>query len=158
MGPGMIGPGEMPVASSGFMSLSPGGGSTGVPVGSPLEFRWDVAMGAGMEQFVDVHMGDLSGPVAPMSCAWSRDRTTLACTPSSPLEPGTRYVVHMGGGMVDANGQLVDMDMYGPRFGGQWVQGGMMSAGHGGTPWGMMGGRWQHANGSYGMAFTFTTG
>jgi hypothetical protein len=126
-------------------------------MGTPLEFHWGTAMGAGMEQFVDLHMGDLSGSVVPMSCAWSGDQTTLVCTPSSPLQPGTQYTVHLGGGMVDVNGQLIDMDMYGLGFGGQWIQGGMMGTGHGGTAWGMMGGGWRHSNGAYGMAFTFTT-
>jgi hypothetical protein len=35
--------------------------------------------------------------------------------------------------MVDATGQPVDMEQYGPGLGGQWIQGGMMGAGHGGT-------------------------
>jgi hypothetical protein len=111
-----------------------------------------------MEQYVDLHMGDLSGPLVPMGCAWSANQTTLVCTPLSPLQPGTRYTIHVGGGMVDANGQVIDMDTYGPALGGQWVQGGMMGAGHGGTAWGMMGAGWHHSNGAYGMAFTFTTG
>jgi hypothetical protein len=129
----------------------------GVPVGIPLEFHWGTAMGAGMEQFVDLHMGDLARPVVPMSCAWSEGQTTLVCTPSSPLQPGTQYSVHVGGGMVDANGQVIDMGVYGPGFGGQWIQGGMMGTGHAGMAWGMMGGNWRHSNGAYGMAFTFTT-
>jgi hypothetical protein len=129
----------------------------GVPVGTSLEFHWGTAMGAGMEQFVDLHRGDLSGSVVPMSCVWSGGQTTLVCTPSSPLQPGTQYRVHVGGGMVDVNGQLIDMNMYGPGFGGQWIQGGMMGAGHAGTAWGMVGGGWRQSNGAYGMAFTFTT-
>lgn len=154
---GPTGPMGIPVASPPFMSVSPGGGSMGVPVGTALEFHWGAAMGAGMEQFVDLHMGALAGPIAPMSCAWSGGQTTLVCTPSSPLHPGTQYTVHVGGGMVDANGQLVDMNMYGPGLGGQWIQGGMMGTGHAGMGWGMMGGGWRHSNGAYGMAFTFTT-
>jgi hypothetical protein len=118
------GPGGAPVASPTFMSVTPGGGAMGVPVGIPLEFHWGTAMGAGMEQFVDL---------------------------------GTQYSVHVGGGMVDANGQVIDMGMYGPGFGGQWIQGGMMGTGHAGMAWGMMGGNWRHSNGAYGMAFTFTT-
>ena len=151
----MTGPGG--AGSPTFMSVSPGGGAMGVPVGTPLELHWSTAMGAGMEQYVDVHMGDLSGPVVPTSCVWSGGQTTLVCTPLSPLQPGPQYMVHVGGGMTDVNGQFIDMDMYGPGFGGQWVQGGMMGPGHAGTPWGMMGGGWHHSNGAYGMAFTFTT-
>ena len=157
MGPGDMGAGGA-VTSPTFMSVSPGGGAMGVAVGTPLELHWGAPMRVGMEQYVDLHMGDLSGPVVPMSCVWSGDQGTLVCTPSSPLQPGTRYVIHVGGGMADTNGQVIDMGMYGPGFGGQWVQGGMMGAGHGGTAWGMMGAGWRHSNGAFGMAFTFTTG
>jgi hypothetical protein len=59
--------------------------------------------------------------------------------------------------MVDADGHHVDMDEHGPGFGGHWIQGGMMGPGHAGMGWGAMGGGWHHANGSYGMAFAFTT-
>jgi hypothetical protein len=156
MGPGNMGPGGTP-ASPTFMSVSPGGGAMGVPVGTPLEFRWGTPMGVGMEQVVDLHLGGIEGPTVPATHAWSADRTTLVCTPVGPLAPGTPYTVHVGGGMVDANGSAIDMNTYGPGFGGQWIQGGMMGAGHGGTAWGMMGAGWQHSNGAYGMAFAFTT-
>jgi hypothetical protein len=148
----------MSVGTLGFMSISLPGGATGVPVGTPLELHWGVAMGAGMEQYVDLHMGSLAGPVTPMMCAWPADGTTLGCTPLSPLQPGTQYFVHVGGGMVNVNGVVVDMMQYGPGYGGQWIQGGMMGfGGHAGMDWGAMGGAWRHSNGAYGMAFTFTT-
>ena len=54
-------------------------------------------------------------------------------------------------------GQQLDYAQYGPMMGGQWIMGGMMGSSHGGDPWGMMGPGWHNANGSYGMAFTFTT-
>lgn len=130
----------------------------GVTVGAPLELHWGVPMGAGMEQYVDLHLGSLAGPVVPMNFAWSADRTTLVCTPLSPLQQRTQYFVHLGGGMVGANGQVVDMMQYGPGYGGQWIQGGMMGyGGHAGMDWGAMGGNWRSSNGSYGMAFSFTT-
>ena len=64
----------------------------------------------------------------------------------------------MGGALTDGNGQPVGYDSYGPMMGGQWVMGGTMPGIHGGgMGWGMMGNGWRHANGSYGMTFTFTT-
>jgi len=42
-------------------------------------------------------------------------------------------------------------------MGGQWIMGGMMGGSDGGGSWGMMGSGWRNTNGSYGMAFTFTT-
>jgi hypothetical protein len=110
-----------------------------------------------MEQYVDMHMGDLSGAIMPMNCAWSGDRTTLTCTPQGPLSPRTTYVMHLGGGMTTQAGQAVDCTQYGPSMGGQWIMGSMMTGSHAGSAWTMMGSNWHNANGSYGMAFTFTT-
>ncbi len=155
----MMGPNPSGTGSTGasFMSVTPQGGATGVSVSAPIMFRFGAAMGAGMEQYVDLHMGDLAGPNVPMSCGWSGDRTTLTCTPQGPLSSRTSYVVHLGGGMMTQAGQPLDYARYGPMMGGQWIMGGMMGSSHGGDPWGMMGSGWRNANGSYGMAFTFTT-
>lgn len=162
MGPGSMGmqvvsPGAMP-GKPAFMSMSPAGGDMGVSTGASVTFRWDTPMGVGMEQFVDLHQGSLGGPTVPMGCIWSADQTQLTCTPTAPLRPGTRYVVHVGGGMMDANGQPIDIGQYGPGFGGQWIMGGMMGGFHAGTPWGGLGAGWRHSNGSFGMWFSFTTG
>jgi len=113
-------------------------------------------MGAGMEQYFDLHMGDLSGAEVAMSCAWSADRTQLTCTPGSPLASRTTYALHMGGGMMSSGGVAVDYTA-GPGMGGQWIMGGMMTGTHGGMGWGTMGSGWHNPNGSYGMVFTFTT-
>jgi hypothetical protein len=92
-----------------------------------------------------------------MTCGWSADSTTLTCTPTSPLEPGRLYAVHIGGSMTDGNGQHVDLAQHGIGMGGWWVTGGMMGGNHAGDPWNHMGSGWRHSNGSYGMAFSFTT-
>ena len=155
-GPSMPGSGG---GGAGVVSLtaeSPVAGATGVPVGSPITFRFSGAMGAGMEQFMDLHRGDLSGPEMLMACAWSADRTQATCTPASPLAPRTMYTIHLGGGMTGANGLAVDCTP-GLGMGGQWITGGMMTGNHGGMAWGMMGSGWRNANGSYGMMFSFTT-
>ncbi len=140
-----------------LMSVTPQGGATGVTGSTSLVFRFSGAMGSGMEQYVDMHMGDLSGAIMPMNCAWSGDRTTLTCTPQGPLSPRTTYVMHLGGGMTTQAGQAVDCTQYGPSMGGQWIMGSMMTGSHAGSAWTMMGSNWHNANGSYGMAFTFTT-
>jgi len=155
-GSGMNGSGGGTAAGATFMSVSPAGGAIGMAVGSPMTFRFSGAMGAGMEQYVDLHMGDLSGAEVAMSCAWSADRTQLTCTPGSPLASRTTYALHLGGGMTSAGGMAVDYTA-GLSTGGQWIMGGMMTGTHGGMGWGMMGSGWHNANGSYGMVFTFTT-
>ena len=154
MGPNATGMGP---TSGALMSVTPQGGSAGVSTSAPIVFRFAAAMTSGMEQYVDLHRGDLAGAEVPMRCAWSGDRTTLTCTPQAALSARTTYVVHLGGGMMTQSGQPLDYAQYGPMIGGQWIMGGMMGGSHGGSPWGMMGSSWRNTNGSYGMAFTFTT-
>jgi hypothetical protein len=155
MGSGMNGSGGSSAGVT-FMSMSPAAGATGVAANSLITFRFSGAMGAGMEQYVDLHMSDLSGAEVAMSCGWSTDRTLLTCTPGSPLAPRTTYAIHLGGGMMSAGGAPVDYSA-GLGMGGQWIMGGMMTSTHGGMGWGMMGNGWRNTNGSYGMVFTFTT-
>jgi len=140
-----------------FMSVSPSAGATGVAVGSDITFRFSGPMGATMEQYVDLHVGDLSGAEVAMTCAWSADRTLLTCSPGSPLASRTTYAIHLGGGMMSVGGAAIDYATYGPGIGGQWIMGGATMGSHGGMGWGTMGSGWRHANGSYGIALTFTT-
>jgi len=159
-GPMMAGPSGMgpTVASASFMSVSPAGGAVGVATSTAITLRFGTGMAPGMEQYLDLHVGDLGGPTVPMHCAWSADGTLLTCTPDAPLQSHTTYWIHLGGGLMTQAGQLLDYDQYGAMMGGQWIQGGMMGSGfHAGSPWGMMGGSWQNPNGAYGMAFGFTT-
>jgi hypothetical protein len=102
-----------PSSGSGLTALvavSPGGGATGVSLGTTMTMQFSGPMGAGMEQYVDLHDGTTAGPVHPMSCTWSADRTTLTCTPTTPLQAHTTYTLHMGAGMVAAAGGTVNMN------------------------------------------------
>jgi len=160
MGDMMDGPSgvAMPAGSAAFLSVSPAGGATGVSTSTTITLRFGAAMAVGMEDFMDLHVGDLSGGTIPMSCAWSGDRTVLNCTPTVPLQSHTTYWIHLGGGWMTQAGQPVDYSQYGPMMGGQWIQGTMMGSGfHAGAPWGMMTGYWRNTNGAYGLAFSFTT-
>ncbi len=159
-GQGMMGPG--PETAAVLLSMTPPGGAGGVPVSAPIVLRFGAAMGTGMEQYVDLHAGDLSGATVPMSCRWSGDRTTLTCTPQGPLAGRTPHVVHVGPCLMTEAGRPVDCGRYGPGQGGQWVTGEMMGPGHGGPPWGGGAGPWAGMPGrgcpaGYGMAFAFTT-
>lgn len=140
-----------------LLSVTPAGGSTGVATSTSITLRFGAPMAVAMEQYVDLHVGNLAGPVVPMDCSWSPDRATLTCTPSAPLAPRTTYVLHIGGGLMTQAGQSIDYGHYGPAMGGQWIMGGMMGPSHGGHPWGMMAPGWRNPNGSYGMGFSFTT-
>jgi len=106
--------------------------------------------------YVSLHEGDVTGPTVPCAAIWSTGHDTLTLTPSTSLKPATQYTLHVGGGMKDADGNVIDMSQHGGMMGGRWATTSMMGGG-------MMGGQaemgsgWQGANGNYGMVFTFTT-
>ena len=135
-----------------LLSVSPRGGATGVAATSDIMLSFNRPMMTGMEQYLALHQGGVTGATMPMNCGWSADRMTLTCRSNQALAPGSRYTIHMGGGMMDADGQRVGMGRYGMGMGGQWATGGMM-----GGQSSMMGTGWACGNGSYGMVFEFTT-
>jgi hypothetical protein len=143
--------------ASAFMSIVPAGTSTGVSTSTSITVQFGGTMAAGMEQYVDLHVGSVEGPTVPMGCSWSAERTTLTCHPAAALDPHTTYMVHLGGGMTTQAGARVDYGHHGPMMGGYWVTGGMMGGNHAGHPWGAMGPGWHDAHDGYGMAFPFTT-
>ena len=138
-----------------LVSVTPTGGSASVAYGAPIVIAFSHAMASGMEIYVSLHEGGVTGPTVPCVATWSSDRTTLTFTPAAPLKSATAYTLHVGGGMKDAEGNPIDMAAHG-MMGGQWATGSMMTGG------GMMNGRemgagWQGSNGMYGMVFTFTS-
>ncbi len=136
-------------------AVSPAPAATAVATSTTITLTFDHPMMAGMEQYIDLHQGGVTGPTVPMNCAWSPDQTTLTCTPSNPLAPGTQHTIHLGGGMTDDHGGMTDLDQW-TTMGGQWCTAGMIGGTHDGHPTGMMGGGWRHGS-YYGMLFTFTT-
>lgn len=153
-----------------LLSVIPQGGATDVDPHGPLTIEFSHAMQAGMEDYADVHEGDVEGPLVEGAWSWNGDLTELTFTPAAPLKPQTQYVVHIGGGMLDENGNPINYGQHGFGMGGQWMteqmhQGGQHGYGHGqgGMGGGMGGGTgmgtgWTHpTNGSYGMIFVFTT-
>ena len=137
-------------------SVTPAPGANAVSTTTTMVASFTGPMMAGMEQYVDLHQGGVDGAIMPMTCAWNGDRTTLTCTPNSPLAAGTQYTIHMGAGMTDAQGNMVNMGSW-TSMGGQWATSGMMGGTHGGVPVGSMGSGWKDGMGHYGMLFTFTT-
>ncbi len=140
-----------------LLSVAPSEGATAVDPAAPVVLTFDHPMGFGMEQYVDLHLGDIDGPTVPITAIWSSDRTMLTIRPDQPLEQATTYAIHLGGDMVDRDGAELD---YGScqQLGGQRLQAGQMGPGsaHGQMGSGM-GSGWRNADGSYGMVFTFTT-
>lgn len=159
-------PPPSPSAATEVLSVTPEGGTTNIGLGGPFVLRFSGAMMSGMEQYVDLHRGDVSGPTQPMTCTWSADSATLTCAPATSLEPGTWHTLHVGGGMMGADGAPIQMEP--GDWMGEWTQPGaprgpgmmdgpMTGQSHGGEPWTMMGSGWRHANGTYGMVLRFQT-
>lgn len=144
-----------------LLSVVPRGGSTDVDRSAPVVIDFDHAVMAGMEAFALLHEGDVTGPEVAGTWTVSDDRLSLAFTPAAALAPSTRYTIHLGGGMTDANGNHVNFGLHGEHMGGSWATHAMMGGGMMGGAMGdhHMGEGWQHpTNGSYGMVFSFTTG
>lgn len=137
-------------------SIAPAGGSIGVDPAAPIVISFTRAMRSGMERYVALHEGDVTGPVVAGSWTWSADRTSLTFVPAAPLKSQTRYALHLGGGINDASGQPLDHRRCQSQHGGRWATTGMMGGGMMGNR-SMMGPGWHGANGTYGIVFTFTT-
>ena len=138
-----------------LLSVTPQGGATGVDPSAPVVVEFDHSLMAGMEAFVSLHQGTVSGPVVPGTWTMSADRMRMTFTPAAALQAGTDHTIHLGGGMMDGAGNPVGFEGHGSHMGGSWAGAGMMGGGMAGH----MGHGWVHpTNGSYGMVFTFTTG
>jgi hypothetical protein len=136
-------------------ALAPAPGATGVSLSPSISLTYSAPMAAGMEQYLDLHEGGITGPIVPMTCGWNGARTGLTCTPDAPLAAATGYLIHMGGGMHAQSGHGMDLDPW-TSMGGSWMMSGMMGGMHGGGPLNMMGSGWRHGS-DYGMGFGFTT-
>lgn len=142
-------------ATGTLTAVSPAPTAGAVSPSTTVTLTFGQSMRTGMEQYMDLHQGSIAGPTVPVTCAWNPDRTTLSCTPSSPLAAGTQYTIHVGAGMTDSEGHMMDMADW-TTMGGQWATSGTMGGTHAGQPMGMMGAGWKH-DGHYGMVFAFTT-
>jgi hypothetical protein len=145
-----------------LVAVTPAGGDTGVDPNSLIVLQFSHAMG--MDMYVALHEGSgVSGGLVDGTRAWSADRMRLTFTPASSLMSPSPYTIHIGGGMLDENGNVVDLDQHGHGLGGDWVTQQMMNdrmmMGGGMMDGDMMGPGWQHpTNGMFGMTFSFTTG
>jgi hypothetical protein len=138
--------------------VSPDPGATNVDPAEPIVIEFSHVMRSGMEQYIDVHEGSsLAGPVVAGTWHWSGDHATATFTPDHPLRSQTQYLIHVGGGIRDRDGQQLDHENC-TRLGGAIATQERMHGGegrHGGA--GMMGSGWQHSDGTWGMTFAFTT-
>lgn len=158
---GLVACAESPAAAGPETQLAmvaPAGGAMGVDTATDVTVGFNHAMMAGMEQYMVVHRGDVDGPLVPGSWHWSSDHMRATWMPSMPLSPNTMYTLHVGGGMMDADGHGVGFGEHGAAMGGHMMTGEMMGGGMMGSAGSMMGAGWRNAEGMYGMMFSFTTG
>lgn len=154
------GPATTPATA--LVSVTPPGGATSVSPSGPIVVAFSHGMYTGMEMDVSLHEGDVTGPTVACTTTWSTGRDTLTIMPATPLKAATQYTLHVGGGMKDANGDIIDMTQHGAMMGGQWATSSMMAGagmmGGGGPMSGQeMGPGWAGTNRMYGMIFSFTT-
>jgi hypothetical protein len=150
-----------PIGDTALLSVVPIGGATDVDPNTPVTIEFEQAMH--MDMYVALHEGgDVSGALVDGEGAWSDDKTQLTFTHTMPLDSMAEYTIHLGGGMMDADGHVIDLEQHGHDMGGEWATqqmmdqrmmggGGMMGADD------MMGFGWAHENGNFGMIFNFTT-
>jgi hypothetical protein len=138
--------------------VTPAAGVPNVDPAASITVRFNHAAGSGMEQYVDLHRGGINGPVVGIRCEQFDGRRSMVCTPEQPLQSATTYTIHVGAGMVDDDGRLIEVEERGAGMGGEPVTGRMMGGMHGGESTDMMGPGWGHPeDGHLGMAFTFET-
>jgi hypothetical protein len=141
-----------------LVSVTPRGGSMSVDPNASIEIEFDSRMANGMEEFCSLHVGGLDGDEVPGAWEWSEDHHLLTFTPHDPLQHDSEHTLHVGGGITDVDGHHMDFDQHGFEMGGHWVDEDKL--GHHGGMMGdhsHMGDGWQHDNGTYGMAFPFST-
>ena len=160
---------EPEIGDTALLSVIPQGDATGIDPNAPIVIEFTHTMMLGMEEYADLHEGDVEGPLVPGAWSWNEAYTKLTFTPGSPLKSQTQYVIHIGGGMQDQAGHHINYEEHGFGMGGQWMtqqmhQGGQHGYGMGQGGMGGMGGGtgmgegWVHpTNGGFGMIFTFTT-
>lgn len=156
------GPAATAAENAQLANVIPAGGSTGVDPSAPIVVEFTHGMMAGMEQYIALHEGTVAGPTVAGTWTWNPERTRATFTPSASLNGATQYLVHVGGGIRDAGGNMVGFEDHAGHHGGQWATSSMMNTAMMGDGMGsgheaMMGAGWQHPNGTWGMVFTFTT-
>lgn len=118
-----------PTPSTQLVSVAPIGGATGIAVNTSITMHFSGPMMMSGDSEITLHQGVLTGAVVPCTRSWSVDSMTLTMTPMSPLAASTHYTIHLGAGMMDADGHSIDMTTHGMGMGGQCVGGGMMGGG-----------------------------
>ena len=118
-----------PTPSTQLVSVAPVGGATGIAVSTSITMHFSGPMMMSGDSEITLHQGDVTGAVVPCTRSWSVDSVTLTMTPMSPLAASTHYTIHLGVGMMDANGHSIDMTTHGMGMGGQCMGGGMMGSG-----------------------------
>ena len=108
-------------------SVVPRDGSSGVSPSAPIVLDFTHTMQAGMEKYLVLHEGDADGAAVAGQWTWSADYRKLTFVPASPLKSQTKYTIHMGMGMMDANGAMIGdhAQHHGSSEGGH-MGGGMM--------------------------------
>ena len=148
-----------------LLSVQPAVGARNVTTQTQVTVTFDGPVSADALALMALQEGACPAPVVAGQWQLAADRRSAVFTPSMTLRPNTMYSLHVGGRLKDAIGGIVDIERHGPNLGGTWVTldmaGGMAGMGMEmgmGSAANHAGPGWQHTNGMYGLAFSFTTG
>lgn len=152
--------------STALVSLVPSAGASEVTLMTDIEVRFNGTIPTTVRSYVALHVGECPGPVVGGMWSRSADGMGLEFAPFQPLIASTDYTIHVGGGMKDHSGEPFDLAGHGLGLGGEWVTEEMVRAPDGmGMGTDMMGQTithsglgWANPDGTYGMAFPFSTG
>lgn len=137
-----------------IVSLSPTGEATNVDPGVVVEIEFSSPMAETMSDLVALHEDTPAGALAAGTWEWSPDHLFLRFRVNNRLREQTRYHLHLGGGLEDAQGHRLNFEHAMQFHHGDWCTDGMA----GGHHQFMHQHEWQHRNGSFGMVISFTTG
>ena len=96
-----------------LLSVTPLDGTADVSTSPTIEVRFDGPVSLDASMLIALQVGDCPGPVVQGSWSRSADGMTLTFSPMSPLDPGARHTIHVGGGMRDGEGRLIDFETHG---------------------------------------------
>jgi hypothetical protein len=152
--------------STALVSLVPSAGASEVTLMTDIEVRFNGTIPTTVRSCVALHVGECPDPVVEGMWSRSADGPGFGSAPFQPLIASTDYTIHVGGGMTDHSGEHFDLAGHGLGLGGEWVtEETVRGPDRTGMGTDMMGQTithsglgWANPDGTYGMAFPFSTG
>jgi hypothetical protein len=144
-----------------LLSVVPKNNAVGVGTGSSITFTFDGAMDTTAGLFVDLHRADTAGVTSVTSrqsnvrCLFAPGNTSMRCSPILSLTQNQKYLLHIGGGMLNSAGDRITVPV-GDSLGLVVIE--RPDSVHGTQALENVAEGWFSADSSMGYGLTFTTG